>query len=189
MSSVNPGILLTNRNKTESPPDLREYLMNWLSVSADNIVILILLVALAVKFIFFEDRGEIARQLRYENEQHEHEEEEEANFTDMDKLTRRFAPSMVAAAALPTGMKNRAFPGLVSSIGENWIEVGGEADVELVDKEIQTEERANSGVSRSISEPALPQSDVVRSVEECLTVYRSEVSLIFHLSSFSLSSV
>lgn len=37
--------------------------IRWLTVSADQVVILILLLALAVKYVFFEERDELAEQL------------------------------------------------------------------------------------------------------------------------------
>lgn len=36
----------------------------WMTVSADHIVILILLLALTVKFIFFEDKAQLAEHIR-----------------------------------------------------------------------------------------------------------------------------
>ncbi|XP_047000069.1 3-hydroxy-3-methylglutaryl-coenzyme A reductase [Schistocerca americana] len=42
---------------------IREYLLRWLTVSADHIVILILLLALAVKFVFFESEEDIREQM------------------------------------------------------------------------------------------------------------------------------
>ena len=67
-SPASTHIVANTYNKTENPSEVKEYLMNWLSVSADNIVILILLLALAIKFIFFEDKGDIAKQLRFKEE-------------------------------------------------------------------------------------------------------------------------
>ncbi|KAJ4434412.1 3-hydroxy-3-methylglutaryl-coenzyme A reductase, partial [Periplaneta americana] len=43
---------------------LQGYIMKWLTVSADHIVILILLLALAVKFVFFEVKDELASKYR-----------------------------------------------------------------------------------------------------------------------------
>lgn len=40
--------------------DISEHIMKWLKVSSDQIVILILLVALLVKFVFFEERLELS---------------------------------------------------------------------------------------------------------------------------------
>ncbi|KYB27676.1 3-hydroxy-3-methylglutaryl-coenzyme A reductase [Tribolium castaneum] len=50
-------------NRTEDTT-LHEYIMKWVTVSADHIVILILLLALVVKFVFFENKEELAEQLR-----------------------------------------------------------------------------------------------------------------------------
>jgi hypothetical protein len=50
-------------NRTEDAA-LHEYIMKWVTVSADHIVILILLLALVVKFVFFENKEELAEQLR-----------------------------------------------------------------------------------------------------------------------------
>ncbi|KAJ6638565.1 3-hydroxy-3-methylglutaryl-coenzyme A reductase [Pseudolycoriella hygida] len=55
-------------NRTE-PSDVSGYIMKWLTMSADQIVILILLIALLVKFIFFEDREDLADQLRQQQQQ------------------------------------------------------------------------------------------------------------------------
>lgn len=47
----------TTLNNTESM-DLSDHIMKWLKVGSDQIVILILLIALLVKFVFFEERIE-----------------------------------------------------------------------------------------------------------------------------------
>lgn len=49
-------------NKTESS-DISEYIMRWLSISTEQIFILILLLALCIKFIFF-DRDDLTSQLQ-----------------------------------------------------------------------------------------------------------------------------
>ncbi|KAF4519164.1 hypothetical protein B566_EDAN008227 [Ephemera danica] len=49
-------------NNTEEA-DMQAVIMKWLTVSADQVVILILLLALAVKYVFFEERDELAEQL------------------------------------------------------------------------------------------------------------------------------
>ncbi|XP_014247324.1 3-hydroxy-3-methylglutaryl-coenzyme A reductase-like [Cimex lectularius] len=45
-------------NSTDNE-EIRGYLYRWITVSADHVVILILLLALTVKFVFFEDKEEI----------------------------------------------------------------------------------------------------------------------------------
>ncbi|XP_014209946.1 3-hydroxy-3-methylglutaryl-coenzyme A reductase isoform X2 [Copidosoma floridanum] len=196
VSTVGPSIVLTNRNKTEAPSDLRGYLTNWLSVSAENIVILILLLALTVKFIFFEERSlrleaeEAERKAKlpgrvantddddYEEDEEEHigggvsSKNSDSGISDMDsKLSQRFAATMSiggqpAAAVFP----------LTSSMGEDWIEVGHDSVVEMLDKEVQTEDVLLTGSPHSSSSETLcSRSDSLRSLEECLAIYRSEL--------------
>lgn len=184
MSTVSPSILLTNRNKTEAPPDLKGYLMNWLSVSADNIVILILLLALAIKFIFFEDRGEIVRQLRFAEEDEQLTRrsvcEDGASGADMEsKLRQRFASAMSGLGGAE-GRHSSVFP-LSGMAGEaDWIEVGSaDPDVQLVDKEVQTEEKLllmQQSSSSSSETLCCSKTESPRSVEQCASIYRSEVS-------------
>uniref|UniRef100_A0A1A9X2D3 3-hydroxy-3-methylglutaryl coenzyme A reductase n=1 Tax=Glossina brevipalpis TaxID=37001 RepID=A0A1A9X2D3_9MUSC len=53
----------TNNNGTEST-EFTDLLIKWLTMSADQIVILILLIALVIKFIFFENREDLHDQIR-----------------------------------------------------------------------------------------------------------------------------
>lgn len=179
--------MINGSDHTENS-ELKEHLMTWLSASADNIVILILLLALAIKFIFFEDRSDvIARRLRFEKEEkaEETEEEEEqqnettleekvelldgsTNLDDMDTtmniwLRERFG------VTLPT-TQEPVFP--LSGVGGGWSD---ENDVECVDKEVQTDATYH-GVSDSGEIDSSPQkSEAPRSVEDCLEIYKSEV--------------
>ncbi|KAM7363260.1 HMG coenzyme A reductase [Cochliomyia hominivorax] len=52
-----------NNNRTESA-ELSDLIIKWLTMSADQIVILILLIALVIKFIFFENREDLHDQIR-----------------------------------------------------------------------------------------------------------------------------
>lgn len=172
VSPANAHIVMSTYNKTENPSEIKAYLMNWLSVSADNIVILILLLALAIKFIFFEDKADIAKQLRFkEDDDTEEKNESETtseniNTTAMDiSLRRRFA------ATLPT-MQSTVFP--LSGVGGGWIEVENEAQVECIDKEVQTDKKLFS-TDTSSSEELAACPKVARSVEECLEIYKSEL--------------
>lgn len=171
MSPANSHIVANAYNKTENPTEVKAYLMNWLSVSADNIIILILLLALAIKFIFFEDKGDIAKQLRFKEED-DTEEKVEIEYTElvdtaaMDvSLRQRFGESHPA-------MRSAIFP--LSGVGGGWIEVENESQMEFIDKEVQTDGRQSS-IDSSSSECASPQSTVPRPLEECLEIYKSEV--------------
>ncbi|XP_059217863.1 3-hydroxy-3-methylglutaryl-coenzyme A reductase isoform X2 [Stomoxys calcitrans] len=52
-----------NNNRTESG-ELSDLIIKWLTMSADQIVILILFIALVIKFIFFENREDLHDQIR-----------------------------------------------------------------------------------------------------------------------------
>lgn len=146
--------------------------MNWLSVSADNIVILILLLALAIKFIFFEDKGDIAKQLRFkdtddteEKVETEYAITENMNTATMDmSLRQRFGDPLRPAV----------FP--LSGVGGDWIEVDNDSQMEFTDKEVQTDMKQLS-LDPSSSENLPSVSKVPRPVKECLEIYKSEVSI------------
>ncbi|KAK2578954.1 hypothetical protein KPH14_011158 [Odynerus spinipes] len=167
---TNSHIVVNTYNETEKPSEIKEYLMNWLSVSADNIVILILLLALAVKFIFFEDKGDIAKQLKFREDNLEEKIETEIanteNVNAMDiSLRQRFG------ATLPI-IRPPVFP--LSGINGDWIEVNNECQAEFLDKEVQTDGKISSADTSS-NEDLSDQSAVPRSLEECLEIYRSEL--------------
>ncbi|KZC12825.1 PREDICTED: 3-hydroxy-3-methylglutaryl-coenzyme A reductase [Dufourea novaeangliae] len=171
VSPANSHIVANTYNKTENPTEVKQYLMNWLSVSADNIVILILLLALAIKFIFFEDKEDIAKQLRFK-EADDTEEKVELEFTEqmntgaMDiSLRERFEGSHPA-------MRSAIFP--LSGVGGGWIEMENESQMEFTDKEVQTDGRQTS-IDASSSESSSLRSTVPRSLEECLEIYKSEL--------------
>lgn len=173
---IDSHIIITNHNKSETPHDFTEHLMNWLSVSADNIVILILLLALAVKFIYFEDKGEIAKQLRFKDNEDTSSLE---NFKEESCTNESMHPTLDASlrqrfgGPLPS-LNQPVFP--LSGMGGSWIEVGNESPVELHDKEVQTD-----GKPLSLEETFGDIQHIVktppRTVDECLSIYRSEVSL------------
>lgn len=63
-NTLTPKLSLNvNNNRTESG-ELADMIIKWLTMSADQIVILILLLALVIKFIFFEHREDLHDQLR-----------------------------------------------------------------------------------------------------------------------------
>lgn len=177
--TVNPNLILNNENITDSQLSLRKYFANWMPFSADNVVIVILLVALAIKFVFFEDRGDIAKQLKLKGESADAQKSvaEEGTVETMHtaaatlegQTRRRFE------SAMPT-MHSTIFP--LSGMGGDWIEVEDESYLKLIDKEVQTDEiniiSSTSGASNNVPE-------VPRTVEECLAIYRSEVSQYFDL--------
>ncbi|XP_071553690.1 3-hydroxy-3-methylglutaryl-coenzyme A reductase isoform X2 [Temnothorax nylanderi] len=160
--------------------ELKEHLMTWLSASADNIVILILLLALAIKFIFFEDRSDmVARRLRFKEEEEEEDEAEETtveekvklldgstNLDDMDTTMNMWLRERFGVT-LPT-TQEPLFP--LSGVGGGW---GDENDVECVDKEVQTDVIYHGASNSEIDSPK--KSEALRSVEDCLEIYKSEL--------------
>ncbi|XP_046433654.1 3-hydroxy-3-methylglutaryl-coenzyme A reductase [Neodiprion fabricii] len=171
ISQVNSYIVVNNHNDTEVPTDLHEYFMKWLSVSADHIVILILLLTLAIKFIFFEDKGELTEQLRLTEEREEQQRISEENMqtTALDvSLQQRFG------TPLPV-MHTPVFP--ISGMNGEWVEVGDEMQVKFFDKEVQTEKSIpySQNFPESNADNSQDTPETTRSVEECLAIYKSEL--------------
>jgi hydroxymethylglutaryl-CoA reductase (NADPH) len=129
-------------NRTEDAA-LHEYIMKWVTVSADHIVILILLLALVVKFVFFENKEELAEQLR----------------------------AHISTETAPSENKNRLFtmPLIRTTffLSDNPKE---EDDAEREDKEVQTD-LARSPFGKSLKGSNDTSAKTCRSVEECLRIY------------------
>lgn len=154
---------MNSYNKTENSSEVKNYLMNWLSVSADNIVILILLLALAVKFIFFEDKGDIAKQLQSKVEDDTEEKvenecvrgkENESEDVNMLSIKLPFKQNF-------SRMQSISFPSKI----HNWSD----------DKEDQIDEK-QCNIDKRDDKNLPPESKVPRSLKECLEIYKSDVS-------------
>lgn len=167
-TSTNSNVMLNGSDHNESS-EVEKQLMSW-SPSADYIVILILLLALAIKFIFFEDRNDmVARQLKFRQE--EREENVEGHFDNNPDNTMNMSLRQRFGISLPA-IQQSVFP--LSGTGDGWIEVDN--DVEYADKEVQTQDINDSIDENDLS---LKKSEVPRSIEDCLEIYKSEVRLIF----------
>lgn len=146
-------------------------------------MILILLLALAVKFIFFEDRGDVTRHLQYQAEE-EVTAEERVELVDNNNLDNMNSIAMDVSLRQRFGVSLPAIqPPIfqVSGVGDEWIEVDNEANIEYLDKEVQTD----VSVSHDLSELSPKKTEPLRSVKECLEIYESEVR-IEYLSSVSI---
>ncbi|GLH03243.1 3-hydroxy-3-methylglutaryl coenzyme A reductase [Gryllus bimaculatus] len=148
----------TMSNHTEDVA-LHGYLMKWLTVSADHIVILILLLALTVKFIFFEEKKseDLAEQLL---------------LGDRSVIT----PSPAKHQEMAPDLKDAGPPQWPSST-DGWVEVGPSQE----DKFVQTESTAEAEVAiEKIEEliskatPEVKGDSEPRSLEECMALYKSE---------------
>jgi len=178
-TSANSNVVLNgsdhNENSTED-----ESLMSWLLPSAEYVVILILLLALTVKFIFCEDRSDmVARRLRFQQEEREAIAEERAEIHHNESIspdTTTMNMSLRQRFGIPTlpTIQQPVFP--LSGVGGGWIEVDNDTHVECINREVQTDTMYHD-VNESIGENnlLLQRSKVPRSIEDCLEIYKSEV--------------
>lgn len=74
-------------NKTESG-ELSDYIIKWLTMSADQIVILILLVALVFKFICFENREQLRDQIISAADIYQQQQQQQNELTSMQTLNK-----------------------------------------------------------------------------------------------------
>ncbi|KAK0090398.1 hypothetical protein PV325_000680 [Microctonus aethiopoides] len=175
-SPMSSHVIINNHNKSKTPEDYKEHFMNWLSVSADNIVILIILLAVAIKIIFIEDKGDIAKQLQIKERD---EITENSSTTIEDNSTDTMHAASLDASlrqrfgdSLPNYHHTPIFP--LSGMGDNWIEVGNESQsIEFEDKSVQTEGKIFNNDESNDDETSIKREP--RNIEECLAIYRSEM--------------
>ena len=181
VTPVNPNLILTNRNKTEATPDPVNLLAHWFSGYA-GLILIGGAVSIYWLFVNHEPRNDIARQLRFQDQSEQEQNSEQDHLvedtSEMEgRLRQRFA-----SMPLPTLTHSAVFP-LAGMNSDDWVEVMDDGHVELADKEVQTEDR-NFSPSSASSETLCLKEEVTRSVEECLAVYRSEVSFFLILTLF-----
>ncbi|OAD53091.1 3-hydroxy-3-methylglutaryl-coenzyme A reductase [Eufriesea mexicana] len=172
VSSVNSHIIVNSYNKTENSSEVKEYLMNWLSVSADNIVILILLLALAIKFIFFENKGDIAKQLRFKVEDNV-EEKNESDYMKEKRLESDHVKQKenesedlnVLISKMPFRQNFTRIQTIsLSPTVRDWI---NNKEVHIDEKQCNVDIRNDKSLFQRLKVP--------RSLEECLEIYKSEL--------------
>lgn len=169
MTTKSSQIMINHYNKTENSLDIKNYLMNWLSVSGDNIVILILLLALAVKFIFFEDKEDLNKQLRFKEKENQLEDTDNDSMMDIS-LRNNFGVGLAGNIHSPV------FP--LSGMGDgDWIEVNNETNREFHDKEVQTDRKKQYYSDVNNEDGSSATQDNPRSIEECLSIYKSDVGI------------
>ncbi|XP_043794510.1 3-hydroxy-3-methylglutaryl-coenzyme A reductase [Apis laboriosa] len=167
VSSTNSHVIVNSYNKTEDSSEVKGYLMNWLSVSADNIVILILLLALAIKFIFFEDKEDIAKQLQFKVED-DTEEKIENEYVKEKKFEIEYVKDKenenedMSFSFLTTKMPFKLSFAKMQTISIPWID-GKEEQID--------EKQCTVGISNDKN----LFSRIPRSIEECLKIYKSEL--------------
>ncbi|KAJ8940151.1 hypothetical protein NQ314_010818 [Rhamnusium bicolor] len=141
-------------NRTEDTA-LHGYIMKWVTLSADHIVILILLLALVVKFIFFENKEDFAEQIRASMS--ENLKRDTREFLKLNQeLRSKFHPAM------PFFKPQETF-----FLGKNDV-LDNHSEIEFEDKEVQTS-RCESDAESSSSEDG--RTNICRSLEQCLEIY------------------
>lgn len=132
-------------------------------MSADQIVIFILLIALLIKFVFFEDREELADQLRLSSiQQHD----------KSSNTTGRLHNELIAAAAASTSYKKP--PIFTISSSTELIDQSTQTDFEYVDNDlpINANETADDISSNEPIEHAIAKEP--RPLNECLVILNSD---------------
>ncbi|XP_018578730.1 3-hydroxy-3-methylglutaryl-coenzyme A reductase [Anoplophora glabripennis] len=139
-------------NRTEETA-LHGYIMKWVTLSADHIVILILLLALVIKFIFFENKEDFAEQIRASLS--ESLDKESSEFIQLNQeLRNKFPPAM------PFFKPAEKF-----FLGKNISD--DTSEVEFEDKEVQTTKYESDGDSSASRD----EQEICRSLQECLEIY------------------
>jgi hydroxymethylglutaryl-CoA reductase (NADPH) len=157
-------------NKTESN-DLSDYIMRWLSISTEQIFILILLLALCIKFIFFDRddlTNQIQRDLAKQIEEEERQKREREQQENAMKLPTIQLPSVSIPAREPSPPVRRALFSIC------------EEDPMTRDTEVQTDLTAFDVFGDSDEDnPDFIESALVpvrppRTIDECVKIMMSD---------------
>lgn len=138
-------------NRSETAP-LHGYIMKWVTFSADHILILILLLALVAKFLFFENKQLIAQSAQ--KREQEHLCQQCSSSLDRE-LRKKFMPAVpfFAVASFSAG------------------DAAEEPHREVAHKEVQTEGGARVEAIKEEETVVEPP----RSTEECLAIYNENL--------------
>lgn len=158
VDTIRPHIEPQALNRTEDTA-LHGYIMKWVSLSADHVVISILLFTLVVKFVFFENRDELVEKLRVHMSESLEKSEKPKVFSLNQQLRDRYH-------SMPFFKSENFFlgRGKLNSVKA----------AELVDKEVQT---LPNKIDLIVEEDKRPVAvnQVCRSLEECLQIYESDL--------------
>ena len=145
--------LAQQMNKTESS-DISDYIMRWLSISTEQIFILILLLSLCIKFIFF-DRDDLTNQLQRDLARQIEEEERRKREKESSEL--EVAPT-----------RRRA---LFSICEEDALSREAEVQTDLTAFDVFGDSDEDNP---EFIESALTTVDPPRSIEECVKIMMSD---------------
>lgn len=151
-------------NKTEAS-DISEYIMRWLSISTEQIFIVILLLALGIKFTFF-DRDDLADQLQRNLASIEEEEERKRREAEMQNQT------STNAAVAPC--RRRPMFSISEEEDESTRDVETQTDFVKIQKPVESavEENSEDFIETDLIE-VLPRRPM-RSLDECIRVMNSD---------------
>ncbi|XP_050497378.1 3-hydroxy-3-methylglutaryl-coenzyme A reductase isoform X2 [Diabrotica virgifera virgifera] len=147
-------------NRTEENA-LHGYIMKWITLSADHIVILILLLALVVKFIFFDHKEDFTEKIKASMSENL---ETDTNTSEFLKLNQQLQSKYLPQP--PIFRTSHAFS-LGRSDSDEKSDSSSDADVE--DKAVQTIYcQTESG---QLLEDDINETKLCRSLEDCLSIY------------------
>lgn len=169
--NVNPNAgsdanMAQQMNKTEST-DISDYIMKWLSISTEQIFILILLLTLCIKFIFF-DRDDLTNQIQQDLARQMEEEERKKREKELQQQEIRKAPTIQLPPRESSPPRRRALFAIC------------EEDPMTKDTEVQTDLTAFDVFGDSDEDnPEFIESALVpvrppRSIEDCVKVMMSD---------------
>ena len=136
-------------------------------MSADQIVILILLIALLVKFVFFEDREDLADQLRMSAIQQQQKQQQQIVQLNQPIIT--ISPNDATATSTPNTHDRKHVPLFrISGISTEYVDRSTQTEFEYNEDDA---ENPNNSFAGNIIENVQREP---RSLEECLAIMNSE---------------
>ncbi|KAK9889095.1 hypothetical protein WA026_004368 [Henosepilachna vigintioctopunctata] len=132
---------------------VHDYIMRWLALSADHIVILILLLALVIKFVFFENKHGLTEQLL--NTEIIEKRTDDRKKDDKRRIHRSFS------------LESQHY----YSLRDQPVHETAKEDSNMVDQEVQTDCFQEISDVESSSPEDDRVSEICRSLEECLKIY------------------
>lgn len=138
---------------------LKSYVMKWIALSTDHILILTLLLALVAKFVLFESKDEIQEQKCEQISNH-------TNEITPPQTTPQTITSVQNVTPLPSKENGRVFNLSTQDSDED--------EKQFEDKEVQTSQIPLDAEKGPTIEEEIPRK--VRTLQECLRIYNNKLS-------------
>lgn len=167
--------LKNNLNGTDSAA-LHNYIMRWITLSTDHIVILLLLLALMAKFVLFENKEDLDEDTQIETRQQEVRRSSARNsFSDTSFAhTEKSRKSHSAVETLSRSEKETSpdhIPTFTFSLDEDDSE---EDDLKVYEEKAVQTMPLDGELYKSLIEENKPVKEA-RSLDECLSIYNSHL--------------